>query len=127
MKVERESPSMKKPRRGAQPGNLNALKHGFYSRQFQSGELLDLERVRGGDLQDEIDMLRVVMLRTLLLSQEYEEPEVMMKTLGALGLAAVRIIRLMKAQKSLAEGSRDVAQAISQALAEVVEEMGIKG
>ncbi len=127
MKVEPESSSMKKRRRGAQPGNLNALKHGFYSRQLQSGELSDLERVQGGNLQDEIDMLRVVMRRTLELSQEYETPQVMMNTLGALGLASVRIIRLMEAQKSLVEGSKDVARAISQALDEVMEEMGIKG
>lgn len=127
MKVEPESSSMKKRRRGAQPGNLNALKNGFYSRQLQSGELSDLEKVRGGNLQDEIDMLRVVMRRTLELSQEYETPQVMMKTLGALGLASIRIFRLMEAQKSLVEGSKDVARAISQALDEVMEEMGIKG
>ena len=27
---------------GAQPGNTNALKHGFYSRRFSNSECLDL-------------------------------------------------------------------------------------
>ena len=36
----RASPSRK---RGAQPGNTNALKHGFYARAYRSGELNDLD------------------------------------------------------------------------------------
>ena len=31
--------------RGAQPKNTNALKHGFYSRRFNSTESLDLQSI----------------------------------------------------------------------------------
>ncbi len=40
-------------KRGAQPGNLNALKNGFYSRQFRELENADLSQVSEG-LKDEI-------------------------------------------------------------------------
>ena len=34
---------MKSKQRGGQPGNLNALKHGFYSEQFKTTEIEDIE------------------------------------------------------------------------------------
>lgn len=37
---------MVKRKRGGQLGNLNALKHGFYSRQFKGMELDDLELLK---------------------------------------------------------------------------------
>jgi len=42
-------------RQGGQQGNLNALKHGFYSMQFQEGEIADLEKAEG--LKEEIGMM----------------------------------------------------------------------
>jgi len=50
--------------RGAQPGNLNALRHGFYSRYFRSIELADLDQLSAG-LESEIAMLRVQTRRFL--------------------------------------------------------------
>jgi hypothetical protein len=46
-------------KRGAQPGNTNALQHGFYSRQMHSGEIADLSAITP-DLNGEIAMLRVL-------------------------------------------------------------------
>jgi len=43
---------------GGQPGNTNALKHGFYSRRFCDLELGDFESSLGDDLQSEVAMLR---------------------------------------------------------------------
>ena len=51
------------PRRGAQPGNNNALKHGFYSRKFRPQENIDLEAITATGLQDEIAMIRVAIRR----------------------------------------------------------------
>jgi hypothetical protein len=50
--------------KGAQPGNTNALKHGFYSRFFKEGEVTDLSSL-APDLTDEIAMLRVITRRLL--------------------------------------------------------------
>ena len=55
-------------KRGAQPGNLNALKHGFYSRNFLDLENTDLEAMLAQDLESEIAMLRVVVRRAFELS-----------------------------------------------------------
>jgi hypothetical protein len=57
-----------KKRKGAQPGNLNALKHGFYSRSFKELENSDLEAMLAQDLESEIAMLRVVVRRAFELS-----------------------------------------------------------
>jgi hypothetical protein len=51
--------------RGGQSGNLNASKHGLYSKQFKKGERLDLEKA--GNLQEEIGMMRLVTRRLLKL------------------------------------------------------------
>jgi hypothetical protein len=40
--IQKELPPSKRPR-GAQPGNSNAVKHGFYSRKFHPQELNDLD------------------------------------------------------------------------------------
>ena len=46
-------------KRGGQPGNSNAWKHGFYSRSFTKLEAKDLKVVTSLDLTNEIIMLRV--------------------------------------------------------------------
>ena len=53
--------------RGGQPGNLNALKHGFYSKHFLKGEVLEVEEA--GNLQEEIKMMRVIIRRLLKMAR----------------------------------------------------------
>jgi len=49
------TPSFSPPRQhGAQPGNSNALKHGYYSRQFKKGDLTDLDQASQVSFLDEI-------------------------------------------------------------------------
>ena len=91
-------------KRGGQPGNLNALKHGFYSKQFQKRELLDLEEA--GNLQEEIGMMRVVTRRLLEMARGCKDMGELINVLGALGLASTRVAGLMKSQKFLG-GNRD--------------------
>ena len=56
--------------RGGQPGNLNALKHGFYSKTFRKIETEDLECMGGEGLEDEIEMMRIMTRRFLELAQK---------------------------------------------------------
>jgi hypothetical protein len=44
---------------GGQPGNVNALKHGFYSHTFRSEEREDLEAMLAEGVEEEIALLRV--------------------------------------------------------------------
>lgn len=59
----RSEGSRVKRRRGAQPGNLNALKHGFYSKQFEPAEIQDLETRLLEGLQDEVAIIKANAMR----------------------------------------------------------------
>jgi hypothetical protein len=48
-------------KRGAQPANSNALKHGVYSRHYTPEELLALDRDVVGSLKDELEILRLAI------------------------------------------------------------------
>lgn len=88
-------------KRGAQPGNRNALKHGFYARHFRLSELNSLEHVQNG-LRDEIDLLRLAMQRLIALAtaQDSEAAE-WQKTLQALGVASQRLAKLVQIHRQL--------------------------
>jgi hypothetical protein len=51
-------------KRGAPPGNKNALKHGFYSRAFTKEEQCEWESATNGRLQPEINLFKVLIART---------------------------------------------------------------
>jgi hypothetical protein len=54
----------KKPqRRGAQPRNKNALKHGFYSRHFKADENTRLDAESETSITAEINLIRVLIDR----------------------------------------------------------------
>lgn len=114
-----------KRRRGGQPGNANATKHGFYSRHFKRGELDDLDLALTTGLEDEIKMLRVVLRRTLELADGVSDIEDATKTLNVLGAAATRLAGLLRTQKYLDGSGGDAAMAISQALTDIIQEMGL--
>ena len=121
--VKRQTNSGEKRGPGAPHGNLNALKHGFYSRQFQEGELADLEEQFGGGLQDEIAMMKVVTRRVLELSYATDSVCEGIKLLGAMGLATTRLMGLMKAQKLVFGGPWDVQSALSDVIDQLMDEL----
>ncbi len=53
----------KKRKRGGQPGNTNAFKHGFYAKNFSLTERRGLQATEGIVLGDEIALLRVLIRR----------------------------------------------------------------
>lgn len=110
-------------RRGGQPGNKNALKHGFYSPGFDPTEQEDLEALAGEvTLTDEITMMRVIMRRVFDQVGDCSDLGEWSAALGALGAAASRMAGLLRTQKILAGGGSDVADALSEALREVTNE-----
>ena len=113
-----------KRKRGGQPGNLNALKHGFYSKHFQKSELKDLEEI--GNLKEEIQMMRVVTRRLLDAARECKSLGELSILLNTLGLAATRVGGLMKTRKFLGGGQDNVLKVINQSIDAVLEEWGWK-
>jgi hypothetical protein len=99
-----------KKRRGAQPGNKNAYKQGFYSTQIPEMEW-DLELTDQESLKSEIDAVRVLMLR---LSQAMQEPDPNLKDpdapLRILLLASRRLDILLTIQNELSDPLPRLAQ-----------------
>lgn len=72
-------PRQEKKKKGAQPDNTNALKHGFYSKALDDAEKMDMEQASGVEgIDDEIALLRV-KIKSLL----EKDPENIMLILQA--------------------------------------------
>lgn len=61
------TPSPKR-RRGGQPGNINALKHGFYTRRFTQTDLAGVESTDYHGLMEEIAIIRLYARRLIELA-----------------------------------------------------------
>jgi hypothetical protein len=136
------SPPPKKTTRkvGAPYGNHNALKHGFYSLHFRSGELSDLEAVNAEGLQDEIAAMRIFIRRFIESSAQGSAPGDNaiapygaaiapyhhMVFLDAMGLATTRLAYLLKTQKLLERQYPKASEDLGQALTEVIKELGLQ-
>jgi hypothetical protein len=97
----------KKP--GGQPDNLNAYKHGFYSRHFTPFESRVLSKIPLTDLSGEIGLLRVNVdrfMQSYAASLDELDYASRLAGLRAITLAVGRIAML---QRILAIASRDLA------------------
>jgi len=113
--------------RGAQPGNANAEKHGFYSPHFTPAELARVaEFVRNPSLDDEIFMLRTLNSRVLQLTQALPQTE-QREILDIMIRSTGRIAKLLRDKRALTGGSADgFAEHIAAALDEIATELGIE-
>ena len=114
-----------KRRRGAQPGNFNALKHGVYSAQLKSPEIVDLDLLMDSDLKQEIAMLRSVMRRALIVSVDYQGFDDTIRLLNALAFASGRLATLLRVQNLIGSHS-DAAELIAEAFTAVLQELNIQ-
>lgn len=104
-------------KRGGQPGNSNALRHGFYSRALLSKhtrELLEGAAALRGELSvsDEIDVLRVAIARVL------ESGDLMPFELAALANALIKA-ELARAKLSGTPAAGAALSALDTVLADV--------
>ncbi len=110
---------------GAPKGNLNALKHGYYSRLFHGNETNDLSE-NSASLEHEITLLRVMIRRTMQLADGIDDIKEATRVLDALGAAASRLANLLRAQKSLKDHHSPMTEEISIAIQEVNQELRSK-
>ena len=111
-------------KKGAQPGNKNALKHGFYSAYFRPAEKRDFSRFDDETLQSEINLVRAV-LRRLTRGVAHK-----MDKLGEDDIGIARLLldttktlaTLKRTQAILTHGLSDVEEAILQAIMELEDE-----
>jgi hypothetical protein len=79
--------------RGAQSGNRNAYKHGFYTRAFQPSDQLEISAPGKDRLQDEINLLRVLIANTAQIIQPDQSPS-FQETISALYTVSLALARL---------------------------------
>lgn len=85
-----------KNRGGAPKGNLNALKHGFYTCRFQRDELRSLDANSPKGVSEEIAMLRLLIRRQVAYTNElqhFSEYDQAMRTLCFTLLTLNRLLR----------------------------------
>jgi hypothetical protein len=108
-----ESASAADPRprsRGAQPGNHNAFKHGFYSSIFRQHERRLLDELPVTDLSAEIELIRIAnrrFLEALSVSKPDLDLQTQLTALRAVNLSAQSISTLLRAQAITSALTRD--------------------
>lgn len=100
------------PGSGAQPGNSNALKHGFYSRRIRE-LVLDVHEEDGHqlDLHTELALLRALLPRAI----ESESP-------ATVALIVAQIARLVKLQRQF--GAQPLGEQLATFLDQLADELG---
>ena len=112
------------PQLRAKRGNLNALKHGFYSRRFTDAEKSDLDAFPIADLASEIALLRIAIRRIFDLSYGIDDLDQAFALLRLLSTAAGRLARLHRVQIILKGDPQDETnQIITQAISEYSQEL----
>jgi len=113
-------------RRGAQPGNANALKHGFYSRAWRASDRHSVEQLGTRGLEEEVALLRVYIRRLIEMDQEDADLKTLQDLVRTLSLACQTIQRMLKAQGELhKDDDSELRQVINRAILEVTQELGI--
>lgn len=85
-----------KRRKGAQPGNSNAIKKGFYSRYFKKRDITDLQKHDFEGLKDEIDLFRVQIRRISEMSSGINNLHDALDYLNCLSNAIDSLTRLVR-------------------------------
>lgn len=107
-----------KRKRGAPPGNHNALKHGFYSRKFKHTDLAGLEEIKCLSLTEEITMMRVSIRRVVEQAGAITDPLQSVEMLRALAGAASSLARLVRAQALIHSPQDEISDSLNRALTE---------
>lgn len=116
-----------KRKRGAQPGNSNALRHGFYSPRFNNLELSDLDTALGDGLVDEIALLRVIIRRVFNYANDHTDQDLntWSQSLNTLGAACTRLAGMLRTNQIIGGGGPDDAlEKLAQAFGNVAHELG---
>jgi hypothetical protein len=114
------SPSPKKSR-GGQPGNFNALKHGFYTRRFKKTDLAGVESTDYNGLMEEIAIIRLYTRRLIELDHPSADISQVSNILRILCLASLTITRLVKTSTFLQTDGNSSASDLHRALEHLTE------
>ena len=115
-------------KRGAQPANKNAFKHGFYSEQFKREERLALDSLPVTDLSGEIEFVRVYLKRFMEAQNNLPQPldfESQVSVLRAITFSAESINSMIRTQIVLAQAGRESDEIMAKLMEMSAEEDGL--
>jgi hypothetical protein len=110
---------LSKRHHGGQPGNINALKHGFYTRRFNQSDLAGVESIDYNGLMDEIAIIRLYARRLIELDDQSSDISQVANILRILCLASLTITRLVKTSQFLQLHGNTEATDLHKALQEL--------
>lgn len=109
--------------RGGQPGNTNALRHGFYAAHFKDHDLQSLSLIHDHiDLNSEINMLRIAVDRVLDSFHSELDFNDFIALFNIIVRASGRIGQLIKVQKLIESDSNGPSKELLAILEQVAEE-----
>ena len=114
-----------KRKRGGQPGNTNAFKHGFYTKNFSLAERRGLQAANGVVLGDEIALLRVLIRRFAeqIQSSQGIAPSESAQYLSEVSEAMLRLASLLRTDHMLGGSqSSSFVKQLSLVLQEITDE-----
>jgi hypothetical protein len=114
------NPALRRP--GGQPGNTNAIKHGFYSPRIRQNQSGHPHRVKYTGVRDEIDLLRMSIRRVVDWGEDIQSLPDALTFLRILALASISLSRLVRAQQVIADSDYELA--IGRAVSDISEELG---
>jgi len=108
------TPTKRKP--GGQPGNGNAIRHGFYSRFFTRSENAGLDADIKGEFHDEINLARVNANRLADMLKDYKSMSIqdIISASHALNNYLERIQSLTRAQRFIYQNLTTMEQALAE-------------
>jgi hypothetical protein len=109
--------------RGAQPGNKNALKHGFYCRKLPDSDVEGLNCIPSFSLFDEIEVLRIFIRKVVELSIDQEDIALSLDALRAISNATRGINRLIRTQQTILPSPEERKNIYYQMLEKALQEM----
>jgi hypothetical protein len=103
-------------RRGGQPGNSNALRHGFFSHSFTDAEMRRLDTTIEGEFLDEIALARTNAARLAELLKNYRNMSLddVVSASNALNNYLDRIQSLSRSQRFMYRNQTTLEQAIEE-------------
>ena len=117
------TPSPRRP--GGQLGNINALKHGFYTRRFKKHDLSGVESTSIKGLAEEIALIRIFTRKLIESANPSADLYELAGVLRTICLASATITRIMKAQAFLTNDPSDFYRDVDEAIRQVRIEMGL--
>ena len=117
------TPSPRRP--GGQLGNINALKHGFYTRRFKKRDLSGVESTSIKGLAEEIALIRIFTRKLIESANPSADLYELAGVLRTICLASATITRIIKAQAFLTNDPSDFYRDVDEAIRQVRIEMGL--